>query len=347
MIIDEGSRSPEELICPTCDERLFRTVSGRIGLLECSNGHGWTEQDRVAVLTPEDLLPQVRETVDSFAYKWKFAPEAVREERIRVANHWFYDRFGLLPDGEARLAQALQGKRCILDAGCGMGNLTCLLARLAPEATVWGIDLSPVVHAVAKHQPPPNVRLVQGDLLRLPIAGEFDFIVSDGVLHHTENTRTAFLSLAKRLAPGGELLVYVYKRKAPVREFTDDHLRRHTTGMAPEECMEFAKALTDLGRQLREAHVTVKVDKALPLLGIPAGTYDLHRFFYWYFLKCFWDDGGNVEASVVENFDWYHPTIARRHDPEEIRSWHKTAGLEIVRFDVADSGISSWGRRPV
>lgn len=333
------------LLCPSCSG--FLHSDGARLYCGADPGHIWDVDRGVAKLVPSDLLPQVQQTIASFAFKWAYDPDRVSEERQRVATYWFYDRFGFLPEGEAALARALNSKRRILDAGCGLGNLFSTFVRLAPEAEVWGIDLSPAVFEIERlYGATSNAYLVQGDLMRLPIAGEFDFIASDGVLHHTADTRAAFLSLAKRLAPGGDLLVYVYKRKAPVREFTDDWLRLHTTKMSPEECLDFSRAMVDLGRQLRQARVTLHFDKAIPLLGIQAGDVDLQRWVYWHVLKCFWDDGGNEAASVIENFDWYAPSIARRHDPEEVRAWHKEAGLEIIRLDVADSGISSWGRRP-
>jgi len=195
------------------------------------------------------------------------------------------------------------------------------------------------------HGEVPNVRLVQGDIRNLPLTGTFDLILADGVLHHTADTRTSFLGLAGKLNMGGDFLFYVYKKKAPVREFSDDWLREHTTLMNPEQCFEFCQSLTELGRQLRNAKVTLHFDKPIPLLGIREGDIDLQRWVYWHILKCFWDDGGNELASIVENFDWYHPPIAYRHDLDEVRGWLEEAGLETVQLVEADSGISAWAHR--
>jgi hypothetical protein len=115
--------------------------------------------------------------------------------------------------------------------------------------------------------------------------------------------------------------------------------------MAPEQCLEFCRNLTELGQQLREARVTLHFEEAIPLLGIQAGDIDLQRWVYWHLLKCFWDDGGNELASVVENFDWYHPPIAYRHTPEEVQGWVEEAGLTVIQLVAADSGISVWAHR--
>ena len=53
----------------------------------------------------------------------------------------------------------------------------------------------------------------------------FDLVFSEGVLHHTPDTRRAFRTLVDLLAPGGQIAFYVYRRKAPLREFADDYVR--------------------------------------------------------------------------------------------------------------------------
>ena len=50
------------------------------------------------------------------------------------------------------------------------------------------------------------------DNLRLPLANATaDAIISDGVIHHTENPATAFLENLRILKPGGQLYLAVYK----------------------------------------------------------------------------------------------------------------------------------------
>ena len=40
------------------------------------------------------------------------------------------------------------------------------------------------------------------------------------------------------------------------------------------------------------------------------------------------------------NFDWYHPRYAHRQTEDEVRSWCGDLGLEIVHFDVQESGLT-------
>jgi SAM-dependent methyltransferase len=103
----------------------------------------------------------------------------------------------------------------ILDAGCGTGVSTEYLVHLNPEATVVGIDLSAGALAVAKERCQKSGatrvefhHLSLFDVAQLP--GEFDLINSVGVLHHTPDPIGGIQALAKKLAPGGILHIFVY-----------------------------------------------------------------------------------------------------------------------------------------
>ena len=74
------------------------------------------------------------------------------------------------------------------------------------------------------------------------------------------------------------------------------------------------------------------------------GRYNLQRFIYWHVLKCFWNDDYPREMNIMVNFDWYHPQDAFRYSPDEIRRWFEESQVEIVNFDVIESGISVRGR---
>ena len=346
--LDDESVPCPEYLCPRCGCPLVAVFQEAGSVLLCRANameHVYPVKNGVPVLIPPDLLVGTVETIETFAFKWEYAPKEMLEERRRIANEWFARRFF---DGFSHVARRLRldtmlaGKKRILDAGCGLGNLTTLFAQLAPDAAVYGVDLSTAVHHVERE---PNMRLVQGDITRLPLAGGFDLIVSDGVLHHTPSTKGAFLSLAMRLAPGGDFLFYVYKVKAPVREFTDDHLRECISSMAPEAAMKVCASIADIGRQLREAGVTIHVKEPIPELGIASGDHELQRFVYWHFFKCFHDDGGDAVTSTLENFDWYHPRYAWRHTREEVERWVAEAGLKVVRCDDSESGYSFHVRR--
>ena len=157
--------------------------------------------------------------------------------------------------------------------------------------------------------------------MQLPFADDtFDTVFSEGVLHHTPSTRAALESVVRVLRPGGEILFYVYVRKAPAREFMDDHIRDEIAGLPPEVAWDQLRSLTRLGEALAGLRAEVEVPD-VPLLGIKAGRYDVQRLVYYHFAKLFWNDLHSFEENVHVNFDWYHPRYAHRQSPDEVRDW--------------------------
>lgn len=262
-------------------------------------------------------------------------------------DEWLRRKLGL-PDEDA-FETYLRSKRLILDAGTGLGAKVETIAKINLQARVIGVDLSEsVVPAFANTRRWPNAHILQADLMSLPFPeGYFDLIVSDGVLHHTPDPRKAFNALVPHLAPGGEIAIHVYKRLGPIREFCDDRLRGHSTALTSEGCWEFSVPFTKLGEALANLKATVEIPEDLPILGIKAGRYDLQRFIYYHFFKCFWNPEFTFEENNLVNFDWYHPVFAFRHTEEEVVGWFREAGLVDIRVPrVNENGISVVGRRP-
>jgi SAM-dependent methyltransferase len=182
---------------------------------------------------------------------------------------------------------------------------------------------------------------VQGDVLQLPFKnGSFDLIFSDGVLHHTPSTEQALKALAPLLAAGGEIMFYVYRKKGPIREFSDDYIRNLVAGLPPEQGWAMLEPLTHLGKALAGLHVEVDVPEDIPYLGITAGRYDVQRLIYWHFIKLFWNDAYTFAENQHVNFDWYHPRYAHRQSEEEVRRWCEEANLRITHCHVEESGIT-------
>ena len=103
----------------------------------------------------------------------------------------------------------------ILDAGCGTGVSTEYLVHLNPEAEVVGIDLSSGALRMAQERCKKSGatgatfhHLSLFDLDQIP--GEFNLINCVGVLHHTPDPMGGIQALARKLAPGGLLHVFVY-----------------------------------------------------------------------------------------------------------------------------------------
>jgi len=103
----------------------------------------------------------------------------------------------------------------ILDAGCGSGVGTEYLVHLNPQAQVVGIDLSAGTLEVAKKRCQSSGadrvefhHLSIYDVDKIP--GEFELINCVGVLHHLPDPIRGIQALAKKLAPGGIMHIFVY-----------------------------------------------------------------------------------------------------------------------------------------
>lgn len=340
-----------DLICPITElplQLVRRTpqlgpeiISGELQ----ADGRSYDVIDGVPVMLARDIFaPGQTETLASFADKWKMVPdyrEATRDHYIG----WYLERYGFKTID--RLRDFLRTKRRILDAGTGLGRDADLFAHNAAGA-VYAIDASSSVFQVYRDLTTcENLNVVQADLTRLPFRQQFfDFISSDQVLHHTPDTRKSLSLLVRKLVAGGHIAFYVYKKKAPIREFSDDYIRQFTSRMSAEECLRVCQGITSLGKTLSELKVKIHISEDIPILEIKAGTYDLQRFVYWHILKCYWNETLDWDMNCITNFDWYHPLHAHRHTPEEVHEWCAAENLEIVNFDIVESGISVLARKP-
>jgi SAM-dependent methyltransferase len=294
-----------------------------------------------------DVPGKSQQTLTSFSDKWQNNPKLAFAETLDESSEifrWILTRNGFR--SPADLETWLSPRTRILDAGCGNGRITAMLRKYAPaSAEILGIDLAP---AVAKENLSglDRTRVEAGDLMGdLTGFGTFDLIYCQEVLHHTADPRTAFLNLCGRLTDGGEIAIYVYKRKAPLREYADDYVRSRISALPYEQAMEAMHGLTELGRVLSEIEVNVRVPD-VPVIGIEAGEYDVQRLLYHFFLKCFWNRSLTFADNAAVNYDWYHPQLCTRHTLSEVEEWIAAAGLTGIHACVDHYGITVRAVRP-
>ncbi len=182
-----------------------------------------------------------------------------------------------------------------------------------------------------------NCHVIKADLMNLPFEdGVFDYIHSDGVLHHTPDTKLAMKALYDKLAPGGIFWFYIYKEMNPVKHFCDDYIRTSFNKLSPEEALKQCEAITELGRELSKIEGTIKLERPIEILNIPAGEFNVQRFIYYNFLKCFWNESIGYEANNIVNFDWYHPNNAQQQSEEQVREWKQEYGIDDYDIFVAN-----------
>lgn len=284
----------------------------------------------------------------SFQDKWDKNPDCVFEQTITEGMdifNWILTRNGFANSAELRTY--LSNKTRVLDAGCGNGRVTALLRRHSDElkTEVMGIDFVAAEIAKSNLANAKNMRFESKDLMdNLADIGKFDFIYCQEVLHHTRDPKLGFSNLVRQLEDDGEIAIYVYKQKAPIREFVDDYVRDRIGGLSYDEAYTACAQITALGKALADTKIKIEVPR-VDLLEIEAGEYDLQRFIYHFFMKCFWNDELSQNDNVVINYDWYHPQLCSRHTIEEVRTWFEELGLNITQECVDFYGITVRGKR--
>ncbi len=289
-----------------------------------------------------------QQTKDTFGFKWAkrttYESEAVKE----AAKKWLFERYC---DGDPqRLADWLSGgRKIILDAGCGSGFSALLFfGDHLKSHDYLGVDISDAVEVARTRFRELGYPgdFLKASLTDLPIDNEtLDVIFSEGVLHHTDDTRESIEYLSTKLKTGGRFMFYVYAKKTVIREFTDDYVRERLAPMSDEEAWEALKPLTKLGRALGELNAEIEVPEDVPLLGIKKGRIDLQRFFYWNFCKTYYRPEYSLEEMNHINFDWFRPLNCHRHTPEEVTNYCDRAGLEIEHTNLQEAGITVVARK--
>ena len=103
----------------------------------------------------------------------------------------------------------LDGDEDALDAGCGTGRVTRLLAERLPRGTVLGVDGSSRMVEEAARQLADlggRVRFRQADLRELEVDAPVNLIVSTATFHWILDHDALFARLHAALCPGGRLV---------------------------------------------------------------------------------------------------------------------------------------------
>jgi SAM-dependent methyltransferase len=311
------------ICCPQCKNELALTVT---------RGEAESVTEGILVCPPcAATYPIVRGIprfvandgyVETFSYEWnkwnrvQLDPANGRHE----SEETFTEKTGLT-------AVDLRGK-LVLDVGCGAGRFLEVVSRWGARAI--GIDFSFAVEASqANIGDRPNVDVIQADVFHLPFRDAvFDTIFSIGVLHHTRDTREAFLSLPRHLKNGGECAVWLYYYTDHLYNRATDFWRR-IVGWWPNAaiyawswllCALFSRLYS---RPLMSRRPWGHLRRVLPV--------NTHPDWHW---------------RVLDTFDWYSPTYQDKDcSPARVIGWCREGGLRGV--EILDFPTSIRARRDV
>lgn len=139
-------------------------------------------------------------------------------------------------------ARNFAGGRRVLDAACGEGYGSALLAEIANEVTGVDLDAATIRHARTTYAAARNLRFVEGSITALPLlAGSVDLVVSFETIEHLPAVdQPAMLAeFARVLTPDGLLLI-----SSPNRlEYTDRRAYRNPFHLHELDREELARLL--------------------------------------------------------------------------------------------------------
>lgn len=321
---------------------VFPSAALDVDLTIFSKRHGLSYSGR----KDDDHKGQVHTNL-TFSDKWRrFKNYGMEPEHKPFLQGWYVKKFGLKSTDE--LPGFFGRYENILEAGPGSGFNARFMAEHC-RGSVFALDISEAARTtMGNTRDLPNCHAVNADLFHAPFPdNSFDFVIADGVLHHTPSTRGAMEALYRKVKPGGEFFFYVYRKMGAARVFVDAHIREAFMKLEPDACYAACEGITDLGRELSRLKATVTLEKPIDVLGIPAGTHDVQRLIYYNFMKCFWNDAFDYETNNMVNFDWYHPHHAWQQTDEEVIGWLKDLGVsDYALNDSNPNGISVLLRKP-
>ena len=180
----------------------------------------------------QDILARLPEE-DPVLAADRRAAARVLAERARIASENFrkqgadWDEMRALglpaADVEAAILALLPGPRLgrVLDIGTGTGRL---LELLAPRVQAGlGVDASRAMLALARARLAKpglgHLSVRQADMYRLPLAGSYDVVVLQMVLHYAEDPAAALAEAARMVSRGGRLIVVDLAEHGPRRAF--------------------------------------------------------------------------------------------------------------------------------
>jgi SAM-dependent methyltransferase len=307
-----------DFLCPACRSPLMAADAS----LRCANCQAaYPVRDGIARFVPAENYS------NSFGLQWN------RHRRTQL------DSAIGKPISENRLYQAtgwprnLHGQR-ILEAGSGAGRFTEVLCRTG--ADIFSFDYSSAVEANQQNNgTQPNLRLFQADIFRIPLREAwFDHVLCLGVLQHTPDPQKAFLSLARHVRPGGDLVIDVYRRSVAAALQWKYLLRPITRRVSPARLYGIVESI---------APSLVGPTRWLRRIAGRAGA-RLSPIVEYSHLGL--SPEQNVQWAVLDTFDMYSPAYDLPQTAHTVRNWFTTAGFTQIEVFNGLNGVVGRGRRP-
>lgn len=298
------------IVCPTC-KISFNCKIQKLENNEVKEGTITCKKCK-KIYKIRNFIPRFVESddyVDNFSFEWH-KHKSTQLDSKRGGNE-STENFKRITDFDLTKIK----NKLVLDVGCGSGRYADVVSKAG--AHTIGIDLSFAVDAaydnIGKRK---NVDFVQADIFHLPfLDNTFDYIFSNGVLHHTPDCKKAFMQLPRLLKKGGQISIWVYSKK--LHFLATDVIRVFTTKMDRNQLYGICKIIVEPIYSLTK----------VPVIGYP--------------FRTFISTHNNRNWRLLDTFDWYSPKYQSKHSFEEVINWFSDMGLQDIKkldFPTAVTG---------
>lgn len=134
----------------------------------------------------------------------------------------------------------------VLECGCGGGQHTSFVGRLARSVTA--VDLNTTELAKARNLAATNVEFIEADIATMELSRQFDVVFCIGVIHHTDDPDRSFANMYRHLRPGGLMIVWTYSLEGNllVARGVEPLRKRFLRRMSRKRLYQFAHVVTAL-----------------------------------------------------------------------------------------------------
>jgi trans-aconitate 2-methyltransferase len=100
----------------------------------------------------------------------------------------------------------VRGDEVVLDAGCGSGRVTALLAERVPSGRVYAVDVAPSMAEHARAALGARATVLCQDLVELDLPEPVDAVFSNATFHWIHDHDALFAALHRTMKPGARLV---------------------------------------------------------------------------------------------------------------------------------------------